>query len=534
MRLLFVIAAAFVLVPTAAAQDTRSPARLPSTLCQSVPPELTTEQALLFCQATLSLKDMVPDPLAMLDAALAAIPDTSRANAMLMTNRAEVLVRLGQDEQAERAYEAALARYPDHAAILTSAINFLSFTEFHRDEAADHWLRLATIDADAARAVPDDTFARLVAGLDIPGQRRRALALLDGLDVIGYDHSRSGVQSLADSLRFRDLVARNERAGASEVLARMGSPDLLAGFAVDNAYRDYWPEIGWDDPARREAALRAWFAVLAQEAGGDPAALGALIERMRPYVPPATLLATYEEPFTQGLVSQDMERRASFAGWTQALIHAYLAAEDPAGAERLHEQAAQAFTDGPAHIRLGLAVQRAEMLADLGRYADAQATLAPVIGDPDLAMLSRTMVERLHTVRLRARHGLGQLQPGDVSLTLMRQWLTWELLEAVDAHMQIGEVTAARDALRRRLRMDEFYPQALVFLQPTDAGVRTPAMRQREIMLAQLRADPRLREALERRGRVLPDVAIVLADLPLPLSDPPQGIVETTPEGAVE
>lgn len=509
-------------LPSTVAQQSANSPELLSTDCKLAEASLPADQARLFCQIAHSEEIPTKSTLEAIDTALATMqlsPSTSRFNRILLTRRAETLVWLGRDEAAEKAYVSLIATYPDDETTRISAISFLSQTELHKDEAADYWLDLIGRNPAAARRVEPEVLSRLVLGLPNQGQRNtnRALTLTDSLDGIGYDTHDAYIDSFVASLRFRERARGDDRDGALAALKQVRDPDTLAKFASNKAYREYWPTIAWEDAGRREVAWRTWFEALAKEAQGDIDRIGRFMAAIQPYVPAQSLIAVYEQPFMQGLAAEDKDTRSSYAAWVEPLANANLSVGDAVNAERIHKAAADAMSDQLGRLQLAMAAQHMTLLVELERHADAEAMLDEAFDNFRDARVSRTTLERLHTVTLRILASKGDIPTNAPSMVRMKQWLSYELIGAIDAFLLIDESDKARNALRRRLRQEDFYPEALAYLQPTDARNLTSTMKKRERLRSDLLSDRQLRASIDQRGRILPRHAVLLHNFALPL-----------------
>ena len=493
----------------------------PSTDCRLAEASLSPNQARLFCQVVAVEEEPTSETLATIDAALAKItvsPGTSQFHKILLTKRAETMVWLQRDEEAEQAYVSLVAAYPNDVAIQTSAISHLSLTEFHKDEAADYWLNFISRNPIAARGIKPEVLSGLILGLQNQGERNinRALALADKLDAIGYETNDLYIDSFVASLRFKERAKRSDRDGALVALKQVRKPDTLATFAMDKRYRDYWAAISWEDAGVRQTTWRTWFEALAIEAHGDVDRTGRLLEAIQPYVNAQSLINAYEHPFMQGLGAEDPVLRRSYAAWAEPLAKAYLAAGEARNAERIHSITAEAMSDQPDHIKLALAVQRVALLVELGRYSDAESLLEETFANFRDVRVSRIMLQKVHTLKLYILLSKGDIPTKDPSMVQMEEWLTYELINAIDAFLMIGKRNEARNALQRRLKMFSFYPEALAYLQPPDAGNLSPLEEKRERLRTNLLADRQLRSSIDRRGRILSRHPILLKDFNLP------------------
>src|SRR5690606_35973690 len=184
----------------ARAQGVPDPSMDAARLCYATTPDLTAEQRTLFCDA-LAVSPQEPAlRLVRIERALAGIDQRSPANAMLLGTRGALLVGIGREDDAARAFDEALRKYPGLPPLLLHAGQALTYTD-HAGDAARHWTELAKVAPELAERIEPSDLSTLIDRLRLLGRNAELRSLAAAFEAANLTADNDLLASaLADEL----------------------------------------------------------------------------------------------------------------------------------------------------------------------------------------------------------------------------------------------------------------------------------------------------------------------------------------------
>lgn len=516
MRTLLCLALLATLSSPAAAQDAQAEEPI---FCAFAAQELPADQADRFCATIQNEPENYAAHLVAINRALEQVSYRSPFNAMLLTMRGGALAETGDENEAAKTFEQAVARYPGLTPVLLTAITTLAYTA-HADAAAHYWITLAETDPENARLLPGQWLSDLVSRLERVGNLDQVFLLVDTLDAIGYDGGNPFARSTVAIITLDSALRNGQLPAARAAARRLGDPDSLVAVAADNFYTPLRGDLGWETAEQRQASVREWADALVLLASADSAQAGLMMGELLPHVGPEQMLAAYDAQLQHGLQTlTDQQALFNLAYWLAPLANAHVLQGDVAGAEQIYQAALAAFAPFDNVARFNADANYGRMLQQAGRNADALAVIERGIAQLTELDRSNPALLPMHAVRVRALHGLDQLERTDASLAIVRAAAGSDFTITVNTLLHIAEYDEARDLVLARLRHPYDYRIAVDFLQPSIEAFPTPDTIARETLLDRLRSDRQVLAALQDRGRLLDQGPIRLQGFDLPVLD---------------
>ena len=477
-------------------------------LCYATTPDLTAEQRTLFCDA-LAVSPQEPAlRLARIERALAAIDQRSPANAMLLGTRGSLLVGMGREDDAVRAFDEALRKYPGLPPLLLQAGQALTYTD-HAGDAARHWTELAKVAPELAERIEPSDLSTLIDRLRLLGRNAELRSLAAAFEAANLAADNDLLASaLADEL-FAEARERGNVVEMRRLLPNIRNPESMRAMLADLSLRPIWSDVPWSAEERREAIVRDWISALAQERVGDDPVSGPALSALVRHLGPEPVLARFEPELLRFFDSPAhptdpaaLRLRAMYAFWVAPLANAHVIAGNEAAAERLYRRAIAFYTPFDSATRLNAEANLALFLVDRGRHGEALAIVEPAIDALEANQGMNIALLQMHAVRARALKGLDRWGEAWSSMELLRRHAdrAWEVY--FHSLVQLDLIEEAREALVARLRSVQF-SDALRTLQPGIAAFETPSAVDRARKIADLAEDERVRAALEGKGRLL-------------------------------
>jgi hypothetical protein len=478
---------------TAAAQSLPEPHRV------ALPEEQAELRALT---ELMSRSDEAPQQtLASLDALLARLRQPSRLRGIVQYLRAAAMFAMDDEPAAQEPIAESIRLLPEHSAPLLLAVDIHAFSD-QPAAAADYLLRAAELDPATVRVYPPYELSNLLLRLRGRSEHRRLGLVGERLLAIGWTSDlvlRSKLARGAIEMR----VAAGEIEPATALVTRLLDPADAHALLIQRRYEPLWKDIEtWAGarlerlwPPFLEEARARWRASSDPELAADySAALVAaghwdtLIREMLPL-----FSGPLDPARDEGLVFVP-------ARLAEALARRGRSAEiDP-----MFERALAVWPMGSFANALNLSGNRAVHQLYRGELDAAIRGFDATLGDAARwrGQVSETAFAMIHFHRACALHEANRSDEAIASRAIAARGV--RLREAVKLELCFGNAAAAQRLVRTALE-GERASEALELLQPeNEPGLPGALPRRIDAGLKALRADPGLRAAASRVGRILP------------------------------
>jgi tetratricopeptide (TPR) repeat protein len=462
---------------------------------------LPTEQELL--NRTLSKLAAARDPaalLAILDAALAEVPEPTKLRGFLQFSRASLLFQDTDNAQALQAAEESVRLLPDYSAPLLIASSLYAYAN-QPGKGADYLLRAAALDPHAVRTLDDYEVNNLLRRLRFARQDDRANALSDRLFSIGWIGSRLGSQSTLARAAIERHLSNGDVASARALVPKLLLPAHSYSLLANNDFKAIWPDVErWGGPKLQrqwtiyltEARAR-WTASKAIETAQDysSALLAAghyrsVIREIRPLL-------------DRKLNPDDHDPIFVVAGIARALAHEGRWQE----VDQVFVKAQEVWPLESTANAINIAANRARYLLLAGRPKDALQQMDAAIAQGRRWEVNPDALAAMHHSRACALHELRHTAEAGVSTSIA---LAAEFpVNGAQLHLCLGNASAARSLLLQALKDPSSRDGIIGFVQtPDEPAFPSEYGRKFSAKVDALRNDPELVETVKKYGRILP------------------------------
>ncbi|WP_010183254.1 hypothetical protein [Sphingomonas sp. PAMC 26605] len=230
----------------------------PACAQQTDPPPLPSEEPALAVLNTLTTIPGDAARLAVVDRALALLPQPTLLRGKVLCGRAELLSNMDRADEARVALDQCHRLRPDDPNVLVA----IAFDESRRKrpaEAAHLIVRAAAAKASALDAIDVESMATIFRQLSYAGQPDLGDAMIDALVGAGYPHDNAIAFSAFAETAIRHRLHKADIAPATQLLPSVLSPRSGIEMLIDRQFSAIWPEIerwaGDDLSVQRRAAL---------------------------------------------------------------------------------------------------------------------------------------------------------------------------------------------------------------------------------------------------------------------------------------
>ncbi len=458
-----------------------------------------------------------PDPtdgIRKIDPLLALIETGSPIATLLTSRKAALTVSAGRTREGRIAFERLLERHPRVHAIKLIAIDSLAYTA-EADFAARQWIELAARAPVAARTIGGYTLGALVGNLEAGGDIDGLVALCLALERIGYD---PGSVALRDRMQLAIFVNAANDSGreqqARTALDKVADPVERIAIAAQARFRDYWPRIELD-PAALDALGANYLEQLRQDflRADNGTAAGAYLGAAASLTEPRATAGAYTRLLDRlfEVSPESLYTRYDTPFWVAPLASAWTAAGSPDEAEELFVTALDRYSAITGTNPLNITANYALDLLERDRPREALALIEPAIAELAAAGQSLGALGKMHAVRLRAYHRLGQAEVAADSRRHLEEARSTQLATYANTMLALGEDEAAKTVLIANLRSAD-PEQGIRYLQHPVVELRTASTAANQADIDRMRQDGEVMAALDRVGRILDKVSIGVAD----------------------
>jgi tetratricopeptide (TPR) repeat protein len=447
----------------------------------------------------------VGEALARLDAFLPRLRQPTRLRGLLQFLRGSALEAADRDAEAREPLEESIRLLPGYSAPLLIASRLEAYAD-RPAPAADYLLRASEIDPDLVARIDDYEVFNIVHRLRQQQDQRRLSQLAERLFAIGWLGEGIALRSSLALEAIRERIHAGDTDGVRALLPRLVVPRHVQALLTQNRYSAVWQELErWAGPQQRNL----WAPYLQEtrskwRATRDP-------ERAREYVTAlqeAGHLATLANEMLPAF-GPSLHREHDYdLIWAVSPLADALARQGRwEDLERLFARASQVWPLELDANAINITGNQARFRLYRGDAAGALAGLDRTIAQARRwpGQVSAGALATMHFYRACALQELGRRADALDSVSVV---VSQPQAPVAIAGLQIcfGEHEAARALLLAALQQEELRSEVIFFLQPDD----TPPYQSEYGRLiaertAALRADPALRAAVERHGRIMPE-----------------------------
>jgi tetratricopeptide (TPR) repeat protein len=437
-----------------------------------------------------------------LDAALVKLREPSQLRGLVQFWRASVLMNEERNPDAVDAIEESIRLLPGYSGPLIIAASIYAYSN-QPGRAADYFLRASQIDPAAVRMVDDYEVNNIVRRLQYAGEDRRSDAISDRLLEIGWVGSSLASRSSLAQLAIRRRLLGGDVDGARSLVTKLLVPEHSYALLVNKEFSALWPDIeAWAGPQ-----LHRQWATYLREAHARWAA-SKDVNTVRDYSN-ALLDAGHDRTVIRDILPhfyrkldahQDQDLQFVVSGVAGALAREGRWDE----VQRLFERAQQVWPlskDNPNS--LNVASNWARYMMFQGKYAAALTKMDEAIELAGKWQVNPDAIGTMHHYRACILHELGRGKEAGVSIAIAA---AVEFPGSVaHLHLCTGNPAAARRVLEQALESGSSRGNVLSLAQKViDRPMPSDWDRRMRAKIEELRADPALRRAIEKYGRILP------------------------------
>lgn len=467
-------------------------------------------------------------PVAVLDGLLAKLSGPSGLRGFVQVMRGVRLLDADRPIEASVAVEEAVRLLPGDPRARLAATHVLTFTGAIT-RAADYWLEASVMAPNLARDDDDYVIRALEGRLREQGDIARADRIKVRMAEIGMVTMLAGDRSSAAAKRVEATFNRDGVTAAAGLVADVIDPDDLKGLYIDQRYRALWPAIdrwaGRDFVSAQGRFLREvrreWLAARDPDSATAYArqlfAIGRYQEVVTLFMPmlAADQLREYEDGvmFLAPIVSN-------------ALAHLGRTADAAALLERVEAL----MPTESAGLRLNLSAAKITQAMSLQNWAEVLTRSDRWLADARKlgAEINQSAVMRIAGYRACALFNTGRVSEADAEIVMVAAAQTTPLGTKLELYRCRQDKERARALVLTALADEHARHWALQMLQPSKPDpLAMPLEKDRLVFVDRLRADPTIRAAVAKVGRLLDRP--VLTDLPPgfdPLAEGPQAPID--------
>jgi tetratricopeptide (TPR) repeat protein len=443
------------------------------------------------------------DLLPQLDRMLASTAGPTPLRGLVQFLRAGALLDANRGREASPAIEESIRLLPSYTAPLLLAMSIEAYND-RPALGADYLLRAAALAPEDVLNVDDYELSNLVTRLDERDEMRRLNRIAGRLFEIGWHGNDASLRSSLARRLIRERLLAGDYQGARSLLPNLLLPGDAREMLLGNEYSALWPDLEvWTGPRQ----TRQWSSYLNEararwQASRDPVFA-------EPYVR-ALVTAGHNRTLVDEMLPILMARldargdyRLIWAAASVAKALARLGRWDEA--DLLYAHTMEVWPLGSDANAINLAANRALLHLYRGDAAVALREIDAVIAEIPRwgGAVSPGPLAAIHFVRACALQQMGRRAEAVSSVALAAANGSPETL--VDLYLCLDQPDAARNALIEALRRDSSRAFAIDLVQIDDRPPLPSSFgRGMRAKWDALRADPRLREAVARYGRILP------------------------------
>ena len=438
-----------------------------------------------------------------LDGVLSRLGEPSPLRGFVQLVRSGALLAQGKVPQAREAIEESIRYLPGYSGPLLAATRLEAYAD-RAEQAADYLLRASEVDPDIVRQIPDYELNNILHRLEAGGNSRRRQQLAERLFAIGW----LGENLILRSSLARDLIVAKLEAGdlaaARALLPRLANPADVRSLLVQYRFRAFWPDLErWSGPQLE----RLWAPFLGElrakwQASRDRTLALAYVQGLEAAGHHRTIVDEMLPLFSAGL---DRPRDYDLLWVASPLVQALARLGRWQDVDALYDRASRVWRPGSDANALNILANRGRFRFYRGDFPAALRDLDAAIADAAgrTGEVSAPALSAMHFYRACALHMLERDSEAIPSIAIATR--PANPVATAQLFLCLGREESARTLLIEALRHEELRDSVLAFAQPDE----TPPMQSDTVLLLSarqqaLRADPRLRAAASRYGRILP------------------------------
>lgn len=482
----------------------------PATAQLANPLAMTTDPAdrTVMAEVAAVLASRTPD-LASLDAALRKLPRPTPLRGMVQTVRANLLANDEQPGPAVTAIEEAIRLLPADPRPKLVASWIFTFSGSPQ-RAADLWIEASRQAPEVARMSDRYLMLALTGRLVDIGDRVRADRLSARLGEIGFSAGTAPDRSSSALARAREAMTAGRTEDALEAISSITDPGDLLTLYADREYAALWPRIAeWAGPDLAQQERRYLEELHAEWIAADD------FTTARPYASKlsamdahAAVAALFLPMFDRVAVGDEQSAAPLDAEFLAPIVARSLSRLNR-GSEALALLAKVAawMPDGDRGNALNI---DAAYLLHAANELDWPQVLSRADGFLAKARVLGSDVNRSAVLQVQAWRACALSRTGrepDAQPDVAEVQLAGALIPGavMGLHLCRQDADAARALMIARLDDPNTRAWALHFVQPAPRPARTPLEAITHPVAELVRADPQVRQAVERVGRILPN-----------------------------
>lgn len=438
-----------------------------------------------------------------LDATLARLPKPTKFRGYVQFGRVLALLALKRETEAAQALEESIRLLPEATGPLLTAAMTYAYSD-QPERAVDFLLRASRVGPEDVRALDDYEVMALLRRLWIKGDDRRAAALSSRLLAIGWAGTSVSSQSSLALQVIEQKLADGDPEGARALIPKIVHPAHSRKLLISNRYRDIWSAVEeWSGEK-----LRLLWVIYLNEArsrwtaSDDPDVLGDYVSALLQAGHDDTVIREVLPVFARKLDKQrDYDLLFLAADVAKPLMRQNRWAE----LHELYARLEKIWPLGSEANALNLSGNHAVWMLYEGRAKEALAKLDLVIADA----VTRTPEVDSHALagmRLQRACMLAELGRLDEAAAIAPTILaTGKPTTIANFYLCLDDRDRARSALIAGLANLSTRDEVLAFVQESeDRSIPTEYGRRKRARFEALRADPQLVSEVGKYGRILP------------------------------
>lgn len=440
--------------------------------------------------------------LAALDPALARLNRPTAARGLVQYLRARALSARNRDPAAREAIDESIRLLPGYSGPLLGGAEIYAYLDLPAT-AADYLVRASELDPETVRGVDEYEIDNILRRLRAQREERRIRLLSERLLEIGW--LGRGVEQRS-RLALEAIEARVEEgdvAGARTLVTKLLLPQHSRTLLMQNRYRELWPDIERWGGSKLE---RQWSIYLREarekwQSSREPARAREYVRALEAAGHHNTLIREMLPLFSSIDPREDYE--LMFVAPPLAVALAGQGRWDEA--EKLFEDAAEAWPLGRDANALNIAANRASHLFHRGRTAAGLAAMDSAIADARRwkGQVNADALATMHHYRACMLHKMGR--GGDAALSRAMALRVLGPAAVAGLYLCLDQPEYARQALIAALEQEDLRDEVIGFVQKSSSQpMQSDYGRWLHDRYEALRSDPKLIAEVLKYGRILP------------------------------
>ena len=416
--------------------------------------------------------------------------------------RAMNFLNASDTDAAQEAAEESVRLLPGFSGPLLLAVSAYTYSE-DPTKAADFLMRASAIDPEMTKTMPEYDISALIGRLEHQDDQRRAALLSERLLEIGWVPDSLLERSALARRAIKSKIAEGSVAGAKSLIPKLIAPSDSYALLMQKEYEEIWPDIEIWSGSKLENQWRIYLQEARNKwmATRDPAATLDYARALRNANHYQTIINDIYP-----MISTSLDKRDDFDMiFVVSIVADALARKGRwADIDALYVVASNIWPLGENANALNIAANQARLLLNGDRPEEALELMNAVIADAERwgEQVNGDALAAMHLNRACMRHLLGDEKEAIIAAAAGRNAAALEAY--TDTLLCLGDPESARDVLLYALENEEDVENVLSYLQKHDeVPMQSDIGRQRHERAQALRSDPRLLEAIRKRGRVL-------------------------------